>query len=192
MRLLIAIIATLSASFGSSAYAQFTIYGEATRDQFFSDAGGLDNITTINFTDLPNATTVTDQYSDLGVTFEGLNFTTGPFNNYHDQWGINIFSGNHLYFDNPINWIAADFLGGLRIEIYSGETFLHRFQRPMPERFVGGYSEIPFDHVHVYDPTDSLTVIDDLHFGPPIVVPAPGVAAALTLALFTVSRRRRR
>ena len=173
------------------AQAQFILYGDDTRDEWFADAAGTKVVTTLSFTEFPLNTTITDQYSEFGITFEGLNFVTGPFPGTfpNDSWGLRIFNGNDLYFDEPINAIAADFIGALRLDIYYGDTFLFRFQNPHPHVFTGGISEIPFDHVKVYDPFDFLTVIDDLHFGPPI--PAPASIVSLVLPWLFTRRRRR-
>lgn len=164
-------------------------------DAWFAAVGGESNVTTISFDELPNATTVSDEYSHLGVSFSGLNFTSGPFpSSYHDSWGLRVINGNHLYFSEPINWIAADIVGFLRFELYSENELFHVspiFGVPPLAGFGGITSDRPFDHVRIYDPTDPLAIIDDLHFGPPIAVPAPGVLAPLGL-LFCCRRTRRR
>lgn len=171
--------------FTRPAVAQFTLYGDDTRDQWFADAPGAQGVTTLSFTEFPVNTTITDQYSQLGITFEGFNLITGPFPGTfpNDNWGLRIFSGNDLYFDEPINAIAADYIGTLRLDIYDGDDFLHRFQQNSLHDFVGGISEIPFDHVKVYDPSDFLAVVDDLHFGPSVPTPATIVVVLMPLAL---------
>lgn len=162
---------------------------------WFGAVGGEANVTTIDFTDFPINTTITNQFAESGVTFEGLNFTSGPFTNYHDLWGLHVFNWNDLYFDEPINWIAADILGTMRIQLYQGDQlfFTSNFFGVSPNNGFGGLiSDQPFDHVRIFDPADSLLVIDDLHFGPPIVVPVPGALCPLILAVCTVPRKRRR
>ena len=165
------------------------------RPLFFHAVGGPSNVTTIGFTEYPNGTTLTDHYSHLGVTFEGLNFVTSDSNSFHDGWGLRIFAigqlGNDLYFDQPINWIAADILGSMKIELYDGDILFYTSSRlgiGGLGQFGGLISERPFDHVRIYDEADFLTVLDDLHFGPPI--PTPSVLAPVCLILLHRCRRR--
>ncbi len=173
-------------------HAEFVVYGESERDNWFTDAGGAAHITTIGFTGLPNNSSLTDQYAPMGLNFEGTNFITLDVPSFADDWGLRIFDGNDLFFDEPINWIASDYLGSVRMELYLGDTLLFEFQRPLPEQFSGVISDVAFDRVRVFDPTDNLTVIDDLHFGPPISVPAPGAFAPLAFVQLITRRRRRR
>lgn len=184
----------------SIACADVVEFENEERPLWFSAVGGPESVTTIGFTEYPNGTTISDQYSDLGVTFQGLNFVSGPFPvNYHDSWGLRIFGtdtpGNDLYFSEPINWIAADILGSMKIELYIGETKFYTSSRlgiAGNNQFGGLVSSQPFDHVRIYDMSDPLTVVDDLHFGPPVAVPAPGPIALAPFVLLLRQRRQRR
>lgn len=184
-------IAFIAFCFTSIARADFVVYGEAQRQAWFDATGG--DVTTIHFNEYPEGTTIGDQYSNLGVTFQGLNFIeSGSFD---DNWGLTMIGvdmpGNDLYFDQPINWIATDYRGAVRYVLYSGDTQLFEFQRPAPDKFSGVTSDVGFDRVRIFDPTDPFTIIDDLHFGPPIAVPAPASFIAIALPLFLMRRRRR-
>jgi len=158
------------------------------------DTVGADNVTTIDFTDYPNETTLSDHYDHLGVTFDGFNLVSGPFpGSYHDNWGLRIFNGNDLYFSEPINWIAADILGKVTIEIYYDDVLLHTAHslgHGGSDQFGGVISDQAFNHVRVYNPVGFILGVDDLHFGPPI--PAPASLAPLAMLLCARSRRRRR
>jgi len=161
------------------------------RQQWF-DAVGVENITTIDFTGYPNNTNITTQYSAFGLTFDGLNFITLDVPSFADDWGLRIFDGNDLYFEDPINWIAADILGNITIELYANGQKIysaHQLGHSGLGQFGGVISDEPFDRVRLLDMSDNLTVLDDLHFGPPI--PAPSVLAPLVMFMCAGSRRRR-
>jgi len=174
------------------AYGDFQNFNTEDRAEWF-DTVGADNVTTIDFTDYPNETTLSDQYDHLGVTFDGFNLVTGPFPvDFHDSWGLRIFNGNDLYFSEPINWIAADILGIVGFDIYSGDTLLHSAEAGHggDGQFGGVVSDVAFDHIRIYNPVGFILGVDDLHFGPPI--PAPASLAPLVMLICIRSRRRRR
>jgi len=159
----------------ATATAGVTSYNTQDRDQWFADVAALGETTSIGFTEFPNNTTIIDQYDELGITFDGFNLTSGPIPpQYQDGWGLRIFNGNDLFFDEPINWIAADFIGTMSIDLYNGDTFIDTVHvgNSGLGQFGGAISTQPFDRVFIYDFFDPLTVLDDLYFGPPIPAPA--------------------
>jgi hypothetical protein len=86
--------------------------------------GAVGAVTTIDFTGFPNGWIITDQYSDLGINFVDGNdqfFFTPSFVN--DNWGANGNGDLTVVFDTPQAYIAAEFPGFLRIELFSqGES----------------------------------------------------------------------
>lgn len=179
-----------------AAYADVTMYRHADRDQWFADSGGIDNITTLDFTGFPIATTISDQYSHFGVTFEGFNQVVGPSGSFPDGWGLSVYFGNILHFDEPIYSFGTEYLGTYQLELYLGDTHIYTsgwFLEPgLGADFGGVISTEPFDRVIVYDPFDELSVFDNMYFGPPINVPAPPALTLLVFAPMMCRRRRRR
>jgi len=173
----------------SAEFQEFT-----THDGWFDAVGGAANVTTIDFTELPLDTTITDQYQDLGVTWSGLNFITPSILD-PDERTLRMFNGNDIFFDEPITYFGADIGTGsntVEYKVYSGDTLLHEsqlFGNPPEKDFGGIVSDEPFDRIHVRDPFDNLAIFFDMHFGPPI--PAPGALAPLAMLVCVRSRRRR-
>jgi MYXO-CTERM domain-containing protein len=96
-----------------------------------------------------------------------------------------------IVFDEPTYWIAADFPGGMIVQLYlEGEMFYQScyFGGTGYGNFGGLLSTLAFDRAVLRD-DDEYVAIDDLHFGPPI--PAPSAMVLLSAALLTVRRRRR-
>lgn len=62
-------------------------------DQWQSLVG---DFSTINFTGYPDGTSVTNQYSQLGVTFIGASFIAATTGFVNDGWGLHGPSGLHL------------------------------------------------------------------------------------------------
>ncbi|MHC5016909.1 MAG: hypothetical protein ACYTGM_20845 [Planctomycetota bacterium] len=150
------------------------------------------DVTTIDFTGFPAGTVITDQYADLGVHFVDANdryFTTPSFVN--DNWGVDGNGDITLAFDTPQAYIAAEFPGFLRIELFSSGQSIYLsslfFGDPVGN-FAGLLTDQPFDMaVLMDDPSSSEAEIDDLHFG----IPAPPTVVAFALAALSPRRRRR-
>jgi hypothetical protein len=181
-------MATLVLALAGSAHAEVTWLGD--KDEWFATVGP---VTTIDFTGFPDGTSITDQYSNLGVLFTGGGESISCcadsiFPN--DGAGLTSHSGIHLAFLDPQESIALDFTGAVQFELYSeGElTYTSPEFGVGTGIFVGLVSTEPFDMAVIFDPLDSLVVIDDLHFG----VPAPSSLAALSLGLLLARRRRQR
>ena len=153
---------------------------------------------TITFTEIPFPPTafITTQYADLGVTFtdgnDSLHNSTSLIN---DGFGLHgNLPGNSItmQFAQPISAFAIDHPGTEGFKLYLGSEFV--FDTGLmggsgTGKFSGVISTQPFDKVVVQDPVGLATLIDDLHFGPPI--PAPGALAFLAIAALNPRKRQR-
>jgi len=166
-----------------------------TKDEWWDAVG---ETTTINFTGHKHGEPLTDQYADIGVTFDDV----GPLSFWEDAsfvndgWGFRGWNGAWIHFDEPMNWIAADFPGNLGYELYSGDDLIYTsFELGMGGlgQFGGLISDKPFDRVFLWKMPSGpfqefIVFVDDLHFG---ALPAPGALSVFALALFAGRRRRR-
>jgi len=151
--------------------------------------------TTITFAEFPEGGAVTNQYASLGINFpDGNDFFDSFNNNYLDGFGLSSqppFGPIHFVFDTPQLWIAADFIGGITINLFSEGDLIYssvNFQVSGTGNFGGLVSTRSFDEVTIADERDANVFIDDLHFG----VPAPGALGLFALAgLGSLGRRRR-
>lgn len=164
----------------------------------FTDAGewqeAVGEFSTIDFTEYPAGTVITDQYADLGVQFpEGNDFI------YHTSAFVNDGTGLHgnnldlqitVEFDTPQLWFGVDHPGIAVIDAYANGELIESFGHGQGTfgAFTGILSDVYFDKVVIHRGNDnSAARIDDMHWG----VPAPGAVAALALAgLLGGSRRR--
>ncbi len=161
---------------GHAALALFTGVGSAhggvivflDKDAWIA---AVKEFTTIDFTQLPQGTFVTDQYADLGVHFTDGNdtiFVTPSFVN--DGKGLAGNGDTMLAFDTPQAWIGADFPGFLRIQLFSGGELIYTsslFGNPGVGFFGGLVSSELFDAAFLSDPADDDVFVDDIHFGVP-------------------------
>lgn len=178
----------------SSASAGVTLYW-GSPETWQSDAG---EYSTVDFTDVPNNSVVTTQYSHLGVTFtEGddraRNFDFETF--LTDGAGLDGNLSIGLSFAQPMNSLAMDYPGGMRIKLFSGGTLFYTSPIIPPGSGVGNFAGIvstqSFDTVLLYDWLQGSDVyLDNLHFGAPI--PAPSAATLLSLAGLGAFGQRRR
>ncbi|HRP62835.1 MAG TPA: hypothetical protein PK400_06050, partial [Phycisphaerales bacterium] len=131
--------------------------------------------------------------TDLGVTFTGQQLgyfhSSGMAN---DGEGIR-GSNNDIWitFSVPQHALAADFPGGLQIQLYSNDTLLYTSHYIVGSTglFLGLLSTESFTHAKLFRPLPlSHVYIDDIHFGLP--VPAPGALGVFALAAFGCRRRR--
>jgi hypothetical protein len=186
--LLSALSILLAATAASGDVIEFT---DASKWQ---DAVG--EFTTIDFTQHPAGTIITDQYEDLGILFTDGNdviLDSSVFlNDGFGLWGP-AFDDVTVEFETVQRWIAVDFPGAVVIQLYcDGELlFESRLFGGSGEGFFGGLiSSEPFDAAFIFDPTLDGVAIDDLHFGPPI--PAPPAGAVILMSIILAGRRRRR
>ena len=187
MRIWVSLGLTLAA--GTCATADVIEFTD--RDEWIAAAG---TFTTIDFTGFPAGTFITDQFSNLGVTFTGGNehiFFSNAFPN--DGAGLlRSFVDIQIEFATPQFWIAVDFPGIIQFELFSGGQLIFTSSGlgvGGASNFGGLLSTEPFDMAVILDPTDMTVGIDDLHFGPP--VPGPPAVALLALAGVLPCRRRR-
>ena len=138
------------------------------RDEWIAAVG---RFTTIGFTEFPNNTFITDQYRELGVFFtDGDDNVTCCSEVTFPQDGAGL-DGNdaiHLIFVTPQLYIAADFPGGLKIELFSEGGLIYSssdFGGGGVGFFGGLLSPQPFDEVILHDPIAAQVALDDLHFG---------------------------
>ena len=100
------------------------------KDEWIAAVGPF---TTIDFTDYPAGTVITDQYADLGVLFTDGNdniFCCDETYLLNDGAGL---SGNfpplspdfHLSFPIPQRWLAVDFPGAIQITTSIGGKCFH-------------------------------------------------------------------
>ncbi len=172
------------------------IYSPTSKDDWSSFVNG--QFTTIGFTG-DYLQFVTEQYADLGVHFSDGDDYGVSNSKFTDGFGIkgNCCGGGSITvtFDAPQTWVAANYLGILKIALYMDDVFIDSkdiFQPGVLNKFQGVVSDVAFNKVILSDTGDGLPFVDDLHFGGPI--PAPGVLAAFVGAagLSLGGRRRTR
>jgi len=155
------------------------------------------DFTTIDFLGLPHDTFITDQYAaDYGVTFFGENLITGPTPGFaNDHWGLFSPNNNRFAFSLPQNWIAVDYPGAIKFQIFNQGLLIYTSPRFLPGglgNFAGLVSDAAFDEVLLFKhPGGGTSVfVDDLHWG--AAVPGPGVAGIAFIAAACARRRPRR
>jgi len=177
----------------SCAAAEVVEYNTDDRDQWFDDVGGPDNVSTVDFTGFPDGMPVDDQWAHLGVHFGDLTFISGKSTTFYpnDGWGAIGYPDINITFDQPMQWIAADFPGAKKIQLFDENTLIYESSilggvgNP---HFGGIVSDESFDRVRFFLEDTTVQAIDDLFFGPPI--PAPASLAPLAVLLCARSRRR--
>jgi hypothetical protein len=153
--------------------------------------------TVIDFTDLATETILSDQYAGLGVLFtDGDDRASDDPAFVADGRGVNGFGPISLTFTTPVNTLAAEFPGGLVIDLYDGPTLVGTSDQfgGAGAGFFGGVSDISFNRAVLRDPVDERVFIDNLHFGfTAAVIPVPGavVLGVLGAGLAAGLRRRR-
>ena len=184
-----AALAIAAIALSASAEAGFVQYGD--KAAWLAAAGAP---TTIDFV-LPESAVLTDQYEYLGVSFPQGNDVVYPSPNFEDGWGAEgslfTFGDMIVQWDQPLYAIGCDFAGFLKLELYDGDTLVFTsgwLGLSGLGQFGGIVSTVPFDRVRIWDPSDNLFALDNIHF---VSVPAPAVAALLALAGWTPRRRRR-
>ncbi len=159
------------------------------RDEWFA---AVDQVTTIDFTDFPHGTLLSNQYDELGVLFTDrvdiVLCCGGAFPN--DGAGVNGVGSISLAFTAPQYAIAVDFPGDVMFDLYNGGELFYtssQFGGGGIGNFGGLISTQPFDAAVISDPVDDHVFIDDLHFG----VPGAGAPWLFGAAAFFPRRRRR-
>jgi hypothetical protein len=165
--------------------------GEVTLYEDFAEwQAATGSIVSIDFTDLPQFTFVTDQYADQGVIFtDGDDIIFGPSPTFpSDGFGIDGQGEFNLQFSSPQAWIGTHLVGTGQLQLFYLGTLIFT-SNPYDDNtgFVGFTSTELFDAVRIFD-DDPSVVFDNLHFG----VPGPGALPPLALAGLMGARRRRR
>lgn len=150
-------------------------------------------VTTLDFVGLTPGSFITDEYANLGVLFaDGNDSVLGPggFDTFpNDGWGLDGNGNITLLFASPQAWIAVDFPGNLRIDLYREGLLIYNsgeFGVGGVGNFGGVVSSELFDRAILTDIQDQAAV-DDIFFG----VPGPGVVPLLGFAGLWPPRRRR-
>jgi hypothetical protein len=185
-------IAVLLATYVLTAPAVGEVMEFIQRSAWESAAGPY---ATIDFTGYHDGLVITNQYEHLGVTFTGaLQFIAicGCYAN--DGAGLYALPYARMVFESPQNWIAVEFPGSVRFNLYYSGELIHTSQvfHDFFSYFAGVISSKPFDEVIIDYPSPEINSvgIDDLFFGSPI--PAPGALGAFALAALIARRGRRR
>lgn len=182
----LAVVACWAAANG--AHAGVTTFTD--KDQWTAAVG---NFTTIDFTGFQSGTFITDQYAELGVLLtDGDDFVEGsdPVIFPNDGWGMNGIHDITVVFDSPQRYIAVDYPGFIRFELFQQGTLINTITFPGFGgfgNFAGLISLEPFDSAVLIDWIGIAAEIDDLHFG----VPAPPALALMGLGALCQLRRRR-
>jgi len=190
MRIILIIVAMTLSTLGTASRLSGAVTIYETRAAW---EAAVQDYSTINFTELPENTWITNQYADLGVQFtDGSDQVYYNTNGFADGYGLNgAFDESTLEFNAPMSTLAMSFPGTLNIKLsWMGAIFYTGtvFGGSGYGHFVGVVSTQPFDEIFLYDPSGGLFV-DNLYFGPPI--PAPSVLGLLGIAvLFNRGRRR--
>jgi hypothetical protein len=169
-------------------------FGDGQKEKW---QAAVDDFTTIPFTEFPDLTIITEQYSHLGIHFvNGPQIIEPDWEAFpEDGAGIAHFFETPiiLAFDQPMTHIAIDFPGEAIIDLYwDGELIYtpeEEFGGPDVGYFAGLISTEPFDEVWIRPDNLGAVFLDNLYFGPPI--PAPGAFALFAVALNGPTRRRR-
>ena len=144
----------------------------------------------IGFTEVPLYTTLSDEYSTLGVRFvdgdDRPQFDPGAY--LKDNFGLEGGPNENrpapivLQFAGPLHSLGLDFPGVLRVELFSGSTSLgssDHFGTSGPGHFGGVVSDTPFDRAIISrDWLKQAVYIDNLYVTP---VPEPSMWALLVV-----------
>ena len=153
------------------------------------------DFTTIDFTEFPKFTFITDQYEDLGVLFLDGDDNIQVNNNSFppDMYGLDGNPSITMEFTVAHHWIGVTYPGVMGFQLYFQDQLIFTSglfdDGGTPGAFAGLVSTEPFDRV-VLDNTFPEVNIGDLYFGPPI--PAPGAIGLLACAAWAPGGRRRR
>jgi hypothetical protein len=183
------LFAVLALGIGGNVHATVSLYGIAAEWRQAVNH----SFTTIDFTDYPEQTPISNQYIHHGVSFGVAPnlpwIIQGP--SFPDGHGLIGFNDNPFWLDftEPVHSLATDYIGSIAFRLYSGGELIHS-TNVFLQSFIGLVSSLPFDRVEVYRPTGFNPVIDNLFFGPPI--PAPGALALLGVAALGIIPRRHR
>jgi hypothetical protein len=188
IRAQVAVACAVIAVVGTATSAEAGVLEFVDKGDWFAAVGP---VTTIDFTGFPEGTFITDQFEDLGVLFTdgddnvGYGCSSAP----NDCWGLDGNTEIRLAFLTPQAYIAADFPGGLQVDLFSQGQLIYSsssFGGSGVGFFAGLVSSEPFDAAVLSDPFVGDVALDDLHFG----VPGPAAIWLFGLAALCPARRR--
>ncbi|MHC4220481.1 MAG: hypothetical protein ACYSU7_18730 [Planctomycetota bacterium] len=165
-------ISTILIATGGALLATGAVHGDVIefgdKDEWIAAVGPF---TTIDFTEYPGGTVVTDQYVNVGALFTDGNdvIHSSPTGYLNDGRGLDGNGDVDVSFDTPQHWLALDFPGILYVRLYcQGELIAttNAWGSGGVGFFFGFLSVEPFDAVRIIDPIGNAGFIDDLHFGP--------------------------
>lgn len=151
---------------------------------------------TVDFTEFPVNTFVTNHYANLGVLFtDGDDIISCCDDIVYPEDGAGLDGNGNitLFFDTPQAWIAADFAGRLVIELYSEAKLIYTTEIFAIGGGFGNFGGVKstehFDMAILMDvPAEFEAEIDNLYFG----VPSPSALALLGFGALRCQRQRRR
>jgi hypothetical protein len=169
------------------------IYSSTDHDAWFNAVEGP--VTTIGFSEVIGQI-VTEQYAFLGAHFTDGNDYGISNPNYTDGFGVKGHIDSNaspiaITFDDPMYWIAVDYPGNMKFDLYNNQLKIGTIFGPIgggSERFLGIVSDIGFTKIVMSDYADGLPFVDNLYFG--THVPAP--SAMLIMGFCQFGNRRRR
>jgi hypothetical protein len=112
---------SLGLALAAGTWARADVIEFTDRDEWIAAAGSF---ITIDFTGFPEGTPITDQYSDLGVTFTGglEHIALSDYSFPNDGAGLqSSFADIQAEFATPQFWIAVDFPGLIQFELVMSE-----------------------------------------------------------------------
>ncbi len=157
-------------------------------------AAAVGAFATVDFAGFASGTIITTQYATLGVALTDGNdmvVCCGEETFPQDGAGLDGNGNITVVFDAPQSWIAVDFPGSMRFQLFSaGQLFYTSslFIGGGVGNFAGLVSGQPFDRAVLMGGTQAE--VDDLHFGAP--VPGPPAIGLLALGPLATARGRRR
>ncbi len=151
--------------------------------------------TTIDFTDLNPGDWLTDQYLNLGASFDGGLVQYGADGYLQDGYGV--YGGCYMdvVLSTPALAVGTHNPGSMRFKLYQGDQLIYTSPSTGSglNNFRGVISSVPFDRVLLMGdtlgpPSCDAIFVDNFYFAS---VPGPGSAVVLTGSMLMKRRRRR-
>ncbi|MBX3375315.1 MAG: hypothetical protein KF817_15925 [Phycisphaeraceae bacterium] len=171
-------------------------YSQLARDAWFGDAGAIETIRTITFTEHPMGQLTTQYQESHGMTVTGsgwVQIMAADSGFPLDGRGMGTLSSDAIFhYDRPMQALAMDFPGNITVQFLIDMELIGvaTVGASGAGNFRGIISTLPFNRVRMHD-SDGVFGIADLHFVP-VAVPAPAGALVLLPAALMLTRRRRR
>ncbi len=179
-----------AAAFVSVLLVRFSYADVTEYEDKFNWEAVVGEFTTIDFTDYPSNTVITDQYLDQGILFTDGDDIIAVGSYFNDSRGLHGDGIITVVFIEPMNWIGVDYPGAVKYELFNDGQLLYAssdFGEYGAGHFAGLVSSVQFDKVILSDWVDGYVAIDDLHFGAFV----PGAGSGILLIFYGVFGRRR-